>query len=67
MVTLTLAGVEAGTRLRMVHSGFVLPRNTTAFTRHGPGLEDGGAADRRGHRRAELTRAGLWEINSIAG
>jgi uncharacterized protein YndB with AHSA1/START domain len=31
VVTLTLARVEAGTRLRVVHSGFVLPRNDTAF------------------------------------
>ncbi len=37
VVTFTLAGVEAGTRLRMVHSGFVLPRNTTAFTNMGQG------------------------------
>jgi uncharacterized protein YndB with AHSA1/START domain len=31
VVTLTLAGVEGGTRLRVVHSGFVLPKNDTAF------------------------------------
>ena len=31
VVTWTLSGVEAGTRLRLVHSGFVLPRNDTAF------------------------------------
>jgi uncharacterized protein YndB with AHSA1/START domain len=31
VVTLTLAKVEAGTRLRVVHSGFVLPKNETAF------------------------------------
>ena len=31
VVTLTLARVEAGTRLRVVHSGFVLPKNDTAF------------------------------------
>ena len=37
VVTWTLAGVEAGTRLRLVHSGFVLPRNETAFK----GMSDG--------------------------
>jgi uncharacterized protein YndB with AHSA1/START domain len=31
VVTWTLARVEAGTRLRVVHSGFVLPKNETAF------------------------------------
>jgi uncharacterized protein YndB with AHSA1/START domain len=31
VVTLTLARVEGGTRLRVVHSGFVLPKNDTAF------------------------------------
>lgn len=37
VVTWTLAPVEAGTRLRLVHSGFVLPRNQTAFTGMGNG------------------------------
>ena len=32
IVTWTLAKVEGGTRLRLLHSGFVLPRNETAFT-----------------------------------
>ena len=32
VVTFTLAKVADGTRLRVVHSGFVLPRNDTAFT-----------------------------------
>jgi uncharacterized protein YndB with AHSA1/START domain len=32
VVTFTLAKVENGTRLRLVHSGFVLPKNNTAFT-----------------------------------
>ena len=32
VVTFTLAKVENGTRLRLVHSGFVLPRNEPAFT-----------------------------------
>jgi uncharacterized protein YndB with AHSA1/START domain len=32
VVTFTLSKVENGTRLRLVHSGFVLPRNEIAFT-----------------------------------
>src|ERR1700732_4619687 len=31
VVTWTLFGVENGTRLRLVHSGFVLPKNDAAF------------------------------------
>jgi len=31
VVTFTLAKVEDGTRLRVVHSGFVLPKNDSAF------------------------------------
>ena len=31
VVTWTLAKVENGTRLRLVHSGFVTPKNDTAF------------------------------------
>jgi uncharacterized protein YndB with AHSA1/START domain len=31
VVTWTLAKVDGGTRLRVVHSGFVLPKNTTTF------------------------------------
>lgn len=31
VVTFTLSRVAEGTRLRLVHSGFVLPRNETAF------------------------------------
>lgn len=31
VVTFTLSRVQDGTRLRLVHSGFVLPRNDTAF------------------------------------
>jgi uncharacterized protein YndB with AHSA1/START domain len=31
IVTFTLERVEGGTRLRLVHSGFVLPRNDTAY------------------------------------
>lgn len=37
VVTWTLSPVEAGTRLRLVHSGFVLPRNDTAFAGMGKG------------------------------
>ena len=32
MVTFTLSKAENGTRLRLVHSGFVLPQNEIAFT-----------------------------------
>jgi len=32
IVTFTLARTEAGTRLRLVHSGFALPRNEAAFS-----------------------------------
>jgi uncharacterized protein YndB with AHSA1/START domain len=31
VVTFTLSSVDEGTRLRLVHSGFVTPRNDTAF------------------------------------
>jgi len=31
VVTWTLSRVENGTRLRLVHSGFALPKNDTAF------------------------------------
>ena len=31
VVTMTLSKVENGTRLRLVHSGFVLPKNDTAY------------------------------------
>lgn len=31
IVTWTLSPVEGGTRLRLTHSGFVLPRNETAY------------------------------------
>jgi uncharacterized protein YndB with AHSA1/START domain len=37
IVTFTLARVEKGTRLRLVHSGFILPKNETAFTNMGEG------------------------------
>jgi len=37
VVTWTLSRVENGTRLRLVHSGFVLPRNETAFKNMGEG------------------------------
>lgn len=37
IVTFTLAEVENGTRLRLVHSGFVLPKNETAFRNMGEG------------------------------
>jgi uncharacterized protein YndB with AHSA1/START domain len=31
MVSLTLSRAEGGTRLRLVHSGFVTPKNDSAF------------------------------------
>jgi uncharacterized protein YndB with AHSA1/START domain len=37
LVTFTLARVAEGTRLRLVHSGFVLPKNETAFKNMGEG------------------------------
>lgn len=37
IVTFVLTAVEAGTRLRLVHSGFILPDNETAFRRMGGG------------------------------
>jgi uncharacterized protein YndB with AHSA1/START domain len=37
VVTFTLSKVENGTRLRAVHSGFVLPRNEAAFKNMGEG------------------------------
>jgi uncharacterized protein YndB with AHSA1/START domain len=37
VVTFTLSRVANGTRLRLVHSGFVLPRNETAFKNMGDG------------------------------
>jgi uncharacterized protein YndB with AHSA1/START domain len=37
VATFTLSRVENGTRLRLVHSGFVLPRNELAFRNMGEG------------------------------
>ena len=37
IVTFTLSKVQGGTRLRLVHSGFVLPANDSAFTTMGAG------------------------------
>jgi uncharacterized protein YndB with AHSA1/START domain len=37
VASFTLAKVENGTRLRLVHSGFVLPRNETALRNMGEG------------------------------
>ena len=36
-VTFTLTRVQTGTRLRVEHSGFVLPKNDTAYTNMGKG------------------------------
>jgi uncharacterized protein YndB with AHSA1/START domain len=32
VVTFTLSKAQGGTRLRLVHSGFVMPKNETAYT-----------------------------------
>lgn len=37
VVSFTLTRVELGTRLRLEHAGFVLPRNSTAYTNMGKG------------------------------
>jgi len=37
VVTFTLSKMESGTRLRLIHSGFVLPTNEIAFTNMGGG------------------------------
>lgn len=37
VVTWTLAPTEAGTRVKLVHAGFVLPRNETAYRNMGEG------------------------------
>jgi uncharacterized protein YndB with AHSA1/START domain len=37
VATFTLSKAESGTRLRLVHSGFVLPRNESAFKNMGEG------------------------------
>ena len=37
IVTWTLEPVDSGTRVRLVHSGFVLPKNETAFRNMGEG------------------------------
>ena len=41
VVIWTLARVENGTRVRVVHSGFVLPRNDTAYRNMSDGLDEG--------------------------
>jgi hypothetical protein len=40
VVTLTLTKVGDGTRLRVVHSGFVLPTNATALKNLGEGWKE---------------------------
>ena len=37
IVTFTLSRVAGGTRVRLVHSGFALPKNETAFKNMGEG------------------------------
>jgi hypothetical protein len=55
LVTWTLTNVDGGTRLRLVHSGAVLPKNGTAV-RIEPGLEEGRRHDSRRVERAEPKR-----------
>lgn len=40
VVTFTLSQAETGTRLRLVHSGFVLPKNDTAYRKMSEGWKD---------------------------
>ena len=40
VVTFTLSKAEDGTRLRLVHSGFVLPKNDTAYRKMSEGWKD---------------------------
>ena len=40
VVTFTLSKVAEGTRVRLVHSGFVLPKNETAFKNMGEGWKE---------------------------
>jgi uncharacterized protein YndB with AHSA1/START domain len=51
VVTWTLSRVETGTRVRLVHSGFVLPRNELAFRNMGQGWK--GVVPRVGEIAAE--------------
>ncbi len=53
VVTLTLEPVVDGTRLRIVHSGFVLPRNESAYTNMSNGWV--GVAQRIGEISGEAT------------
>ena len=56
VVTWTLSRVEDGTRLRLVHSGFVMPRNESAFKTMGDGWKKVVPEHRRHRRRDGLTR-----------
>lgn len=40
VVTFTLSAAETGTRLRLVHSGFVLPKNETAYRKMSEGWKE---------------------------
>lgn len=59
VVTFTLSRVEKGTRLRLVHSGFVLPKNDTAYKNMSGGwkkvvgriAEVSGESSQAGHAR----------------
>ena len=52
VVTWTLSRVEAGTRLRLVHSGFVTPQERHRFQEHERRLEEGCPQPRRHRPRA---------------
>jgi uncharacterized protein YndB with AHSA1/START domain len=56
IVTWTLARVEGGTRLRLVHSGFVMPKNDAAFRNMRAGWRK--AVDRMGALSGEQTARG---------
>jgi hypothetical protein len=55
VVTWILSRVENGTRLRLVHSGFVTPKNDSAFKNMSEGWLKVHAADWEHGRRAAAT------------
>ncbi len=56
VVTWTLSKARGGTRLRLVHSGFVLPKNDTAYTSMKRPLEESRRHRRHDRRRVELNQ-----------
>jgi uncharacterized protein YndB with AHSA1/START domain len=63
IVTLTLARVEGGTRLRLVHSGVVMPKNDAAFRNMRAGWRK--VVDRIGALSGEQTARGNPEKTGI--